>query len=124
MKPIIKIKRIYDKPLKKDGCRILADRLWPRGLSVAEACIDDWMKVLAPSAALRTWFGHDPDLWYEFKKKYRYELRHNKAADTFLDRHGDKKVITLLHAGKDEQHTHAIVLREFLEAQFDELPTE
>ena len=86
-----------------------------------EAHIDDWMKVLAPSAGLRTWFGHDPELWHEFKKKYRYELRHNKAMDTFLTRHGDKKMITLLYAAKDNQHTHAIVLREFLDAQFDEL---
>jgi len=70
------VKRVYDKPAKEDGMRILVDRLWPRGLTKQKAAIDLWMKDIAPSTELRKWFGHDPDKWSEFRKKYLQELRY------------------------------------------------
>ena len=74
----VKIKRVYDKPDKEDGKRILVDRLWPRGLTKEKADIDLWLKEVAPSTGLRKWFGHDPDKWDEFQKRYRQELKNNK----------------------------------------------
>jgi len=72
---MIGIKRIYDNPEKKDGFRILVDRLWPRGLSKEKAKVDLWLKEIAPSDKLRKWFSHDPKKWDDFKKKYKLELR-------------------------------------------------
>lgn len=117
--PIIKIKRVYEPPLKQDDYRILVDRLWPRGLTREEARIDDWAKLLAPSVSLRKWFGHDPDLWYEFQKKYNTELKRNKNVDLFIESHMNKKGITLLFGAKDINHTHAIVLKDYLEKQYE-----
>jgi len=118
MKPEIYIKRVYEKPLRKDGLRILVDRLWPRGLRKEEAKFDEWVKILAPSVSLRKWFGHDPELWIEFEKKYMRELRHNKLIDTFIDQHADKKRLTLLYAAKDASCNHAIILKKYLDEQF------
>ena len=71
---MIKLKRAYEKPARDDGERILVERLWPRGLTRLQARIDLWLKEVAPSAELRNWFGHDPDRWIEFRKRYRAEL--------------------------------------------------
>lgn len=120
MKPAIQIKRIYEKPLKADGFRILVDRLWPRSLSVEEAAIDFWAKQLAPSVTLRKWFNHDPDFWLEFQRKYKYELRRNKNIDSFVERYSHTKKITLLYGAKDKDHNHALVLKEFLQLKFDD----
>ncbi len=119
MKPTIKIKRVYEKPTKADGSRILVDRLWPRGISKKEAAVSNWEKDLAPTAELREWFGHDPERWQEFIKRYHAELKENKAIDPFLEKYEDARLITLIYAGKDEGHTHAIVLQQYLEKQFD-----
>ena len=74
------LKRAYEPPEKTDGTRILVDRLWPRGVSKAKARLDEWFKEIAPSAELRTWFGHDPDRWDEFRRRYRAELaRHSEC---------------------------------------------
>ncbi|HYB93183.1 MAG TPA: DUF488 family protein, partial [archaeon] len=73
-----KIKRIYEKPEREDGYRILVDRLWPRGLSKDKAKIDLWMKEIAPSDETRKWFSHDPRKWEEFKKRYKNELKDKK----------------------------------------------
>ena len=70
----INIKRVYGKPTREDGTRILVDRLWPRGLTKEKAGVDVWLKEIAPSTALRQWFGHDPDKWAEFQKRYHEEL--------------------------------------------------
>lgn len=118
MKPVIKIKRIYDRPLKKDGYRILVDRLWPRAVSKEKAAIDEWAKELAPEAALRKWFNHDPDRWHEFQKRYRAELKKNTALETFTEAHSKKSLITLLYAAKDTEHNHALVLQQFLQEQY------
>lgn len=115
MKPVIKIKRVYDEPAKEDGFRILIDRLWPRGFTKEKAAIDEWAKDLAPSTELRTWFRHSAVLWKDFEKKYLAELKQNKAMADFLEQHKDKKRITLIFATKDLEHNHAIVLQEYLE---------
>ncbi|MBL7711761.1 MAG: DUF488 family protein [Chitinophagaceae bacterium] len=117
MKPTIRIKRAYEKPLRKDGYRVLVDRLWPRGLAKEAAALDEWAKELAPSVQLRKWYGHDPYLWTEFQKQYRYELKRNKAVEAFMEAHEDKKVITLVYGAKDTEHTHALVLQQYLEEQ-------
>lgn len=70
----VQIKRAYEKVTKEDGMRILVDRLWPRGVSKEKLAIDHWMKEIAPSTSLRQWFGHDPEKFEEFKKRYKKEL--------------------------------------------------
>jgi len=120
MKPIIRIKRAYDKPAKEDGVRILVDRLWPRGVTKEEAAIKGWAKDLAPTTELREWFGHDPALWPEFQKKYKAELKKNEAVEAFLEEHREEKVLTLVYAAKDEQHNHAIVLQQYLEHSYEQ----
>jgi len=118
MKPAIKIKRVYEKPEKSDGYRILVDRLWPRGINKADAALDEWAKDLAPSSELRKWFGHDPHLWAEFQKRYRAELNKNGDIGSFIEQHEDKKVITLVYGAKDTDHTHAITLQQYLKEQY------
>lgn len=117
MAPLITIKRAYDKPLQKDGYRVLVDRLWPRGVEKEAAALDEWAKDLAPSVQLRKWWQHDPALWTEFQKQYKAELRQNKAVADFSERHKDKKVITLVYGAKDTEHNHALVLQQYLEQQ-------
>ena len=73
-KPDVVLKRAYLPPLVADGTRGLVDRLWPRGLTKSDAAIDRWFKEVAPSTELRQWFGHDPDRWREFRRKYRAQL--------------------------------------------------
>lgn len=110
----INIKRVYEKPDKRDGKRILVDRLWPRGLTKEKADIDIWLKELAPSTALREWFNHDPDKWQEFQKRYRQELRNNKEQVSILKRYLEKGAVTLVYGAKDEKHNDALVLKEWL----------
>lgn len=110
----IKLKRAYDPPAAADGTRILVDRLWPRGVKKANAAIDEWMKDLAPSTALRKWFGHDPARWPEFRRRYLKELdQHSEQLDRLraLARQGP---VTLVYAAHDEAHNDAVVLRDFL----------
>ena len=110
----LKIKRAYEKPEKEDGKRILVDRLWPRGLTKEKASIDLWLKDIAPTTELRKWFGHDPDKWKEFKKRYHQELKNNKEQLSILNEELKKRVITLVYGAKDEQHNEALVLKEWL----------
>ena len=112
---MIKIKRVYEKASKEDGWRVLVDRLWPRGMKKENARIDVWMKEIAPSNALRKWFGHDPEKWQEFQKKYRAELAENRAPLTELKAIEKKhRTITLLFGAKDEEHNQAVALTQFL----------
>jgi uncharacterized protein YeaO (DUF488 family) len=108
------LKRAYELPAKTDGMRVLVDRLWPRGLAKIKAKIDLWLKDVAPSTELRKWFGHDPEKWPEFQKKYRAELKGNPALSELraLSRQGD---ITLIYAAKDELHNEAVVLKRILD---------
>jgi uncharacterized protein YeaO (DUF488 family) len=112
--PDIRLKRAYDPPAPEDGVRVLVDRLWPRGLRKTDAAIDRWLKDIAPSTELRRWFGHDPDRWDEFRRRYRHELSaHAELLDELraLARAG---TVTLVYAAKDERHNDAVVLREVL----------
>src|SRR5580765_3469079 len=106
MAPAINIKRVYEQSEKKDGYRILVDRLWPRGMKKEDAEIDEWVKDLAPTPALRKWFGHDPELWLAFQERYHAELKKNSAVADFIKKHKNKKVLTLLYGAKDEKHNH------------------
>ena len=108
------VKRAYESPEKADGERILVDRLWPRGLAKAKAKIDVWLKEVAPSTELRQWFGHDPQKWSEFKKRYRAELKDSEALAELrtLARKGD---ITLVYGARDESHNQALVLKQILD---------
>jgi len=118
MAPTIQIKRIYAGAAKSDGVRILVDRLWPRGIKKEAAHVVEWAKDIAPSTELREWYGHDPENWVEFKKRYKAELKKNEALDGFIEKYQQEKLLTLVYATKDEEHTHAIVLKEFLDHEF------
>ena len=113
----LKIKRIYEPSDKNDGTRVLVDRLWPRGATKAKADVDIWLKELAPSGELRKWFGHDPEKWTEFKKRYRAELEMNDEQVARLREEIKKGPVTLLYGAKDEEHNDAVVLMEFLRDQ-------
>ena len=108
----IRIKRVYEQPDKHDGRRILVDRLWPRGLTKEKASIDLWLKDIAPSTALRKWFGHDPDKWEAFKERYLAELKNNSEPIRLLKQELDKGVVTLVYGAKDKEHNEAVVIQE------------
>ena len=109
----ISVKRVYDPASRADGRRILVDRLWPRGLSKAEAKLDAWMKDVAPSTELRQWFDHKPERWQEFRKRYGEELRSNPAFGTLRDM-AKAEPVTLLYAARDQTHNEAVVIAEHL----------
>jgi uncharacterized protein YeaO (DUF488 family) len=112
---MIAIKRVYDDATESDGVRILVDRLWPRGLSKGRARLDLWLKDVAPSDALRRWFGHDPARWDEFKRRYFEELKNNEEAVTPIVSKAARERVTLLFGAKDEQYNNAAALKEFIE---------
>lgn len=112
---MIKIKRIYEPAKRGDGYRILVDRLWPRGVSKEKAELDLWLKDIAPSNALRKWFGHDPKKWARFQKKFRSEILANtETLNTLVEITKKKKNVTLLYGAKDEQNNEAVFLKNFL----------
>jgi uncharacterized protein YeaO (DUF488 family) len=119
--PIIKIKRIYYPHNKSDGYRILVDRLWPRCLKKEEAFFDEWANDLAPSEKLSDWFDKDPFFWEAFTKRYTVELSQNTQINDFVERHKERKHLTLLYATTYDKLTHAIVLKEFLDVRFCEV---
>jgi len=110
----IRTKRIYEDPSNNDGYRILIDRIWPRGVSKEDAKLDDWNKNIAPSDSLRKWFGHDPDKFDEFAKKYRKELDGKKEGLTEIRKKAEKQTVTLLYGAKDTEHNQAVVLQKLL----------
>ncbi|GAA5419416.1 DUF488 domain-containing protein [Sulfurisphaera tokodaii] len=112
---MLKIKRIYDPVEKDDGIRILVDRLWPRG--VRKDKVDVWLKDIAPSDELRTWFNHDPNKWEEFKKKYFEELSKNPKLDILLQLIKKGENVTLLYTSKSP-YNNAVALKEFLDKIF------
>lgn len=111
----VRIKRVYEAPLPEDGTRILIDRLWPRGLTKEKARIDHWLKDIAPSGELRTWFGHDPAKWPEFQRRYEAELAANEAVVSELRKELERGPATLVFSAKDEAHNDAVVLKAYLE---------
>jgi len=111
------IKRVYDAPAAGDGCRVLVDRLWPRGLSRERAELDLWLKDVAPSPALRTWWDHDDARFTEFSDRYRAELADNPAVEELRETVRGHPMTTLLFAAHDPQVNHAVVLRDALLAE-------
>ena len=114
---MIQLKRVYEKPSRKDGVRILVDRLWPRGLTKERAAVTLWLKDVAPSSELRKWFGHDPAKWKEFQVRYRKELRQKKDALMLLKQKSEDRTVTLVYGARDEQHNEAVVLRKLVEGR-------
>lgn len=110
----IRIKRVYEKPSREDGIRVLVDRLWPRGLTKERAAVDLWMKNIAPSTELRKWFDHDPNKWKQFMRRYRLELKKNKKQALSLKEQARRGTVTLLYGAKDEEHNEALVLKKYL----------
>ena len=110
----VRLKRAYEPQAPSDGTRILVDRLWPRGVSKAAAAIDQWVKELAPSTALRKWFGHDPARWREFRRRYAAELRERPDELRALRDQAKRGPVTLVYSAHDEAHNDAVVLRDIL----------
>lgn len=110
----VRLKRAYENPGADDGIRILIDRLWPRGVAKANAAIDLWAKDIAPSTALRRWFGHDPTRWEEFRRRYSEEIHRHRDRLGELRALAERGRITLVFAAHDEIHNDAVVLRDIL----------
>ncbi|WP_151734071.1 DUF488 domain-containing protein ['Paenibacillus yunnanensis' Narsing Rao et al. 2020] len=113
----IGIKRIYEEASAGDGCRILVDRLWPRGVSREAAAVGEWMKEIAPSPELRKWFGHVPERFPGFRERYRAELEDDPVRQELAGRIQElaaQQPVTLLYGAKDPVHNHAALLREWL----------
>jgi uncharacterized protein YeaO (DUF488 family) len=110
----IQTKRVYEDAANNDGYRVLVDRIWPRGVSKEKAKLDEWMKDIAPSSDLRKWFGHDPDKFGEFKKRYKDELGEKEDLLDQLAEKSTQKKVTLLYGAKDEEHNQAVVLESVL----------
>jgi uncharacterized protein YeaO (DUF488 family) len=114
---MIYIKRTYDPAAREDGRRFLVERLWPRGMKKESLVMDEWLKEVAPSTELRKWFGHQPERWPEFQKRYKEELRTNPQAWQPLLDASKRGTVTLLYSAHDIEHNGAIVLRDFLSAR-------
>jgi uncharacterized protein YeaO (DUF488 family) len=114
---LISVKRVYDTPKKDEGFRILVDKLWPRGLSKNKAKVDLWLRDVAPSDELRKWFGHDPQRWTEFKKRYFAELNHKKEFVNQIIEKAEEGTVTLLYGTKEEKFNNAMALKEYIETR-------
>lgn len=112
---MIKLRRVYLPAAKADGCRVLVDRLWPRGLSKQKAAVDHWLRDVAPSTSLRKWYGHEPKRWPEFRRRYAKELKGQKDTvaelRALLKRH---KTVTFLFSSKEERLNNAAALKAYL----------
>jgi uncharacterized protein YeaO (DUF488 family) len=112
------VKRVYQVASRSDGVRVLVDRLWPRGLSKADAAVKFWLRELAPSNELRQWFHANPEGWRMFRKRYLKELVSTEASAAVEKLHHlaeGKRPVTLLYASRNEEHNNAVVLKELLE---------
>jgi uncharacterized protein YeaO (DUF488 family) len=119
----IRLKRAYEPAGPGDGYRVLVDRLWPRGLSIRQAQLDDWQSTVAPSTQLRQWFGHDPGRFDDFRRRYIEELRDQRPALTALRRRARKRTVTLIYSAHDAEHNDAVVLAEVLRRGLPKEPT-
>ena len=111
----LKIKRVYEPRDKTDGQRVLVDRIWPRGIRKESLRDAIWMKELGPSTSLRQWFGHRPERWAEFRKRYRAELDAAPEPLTRLRALMKEGGVTLLYSARDAEHNQAVALREYLD---------
>lgn len=117
----LRVKRIYESASAEDGFRVLVDRLWPRGVSKAEANLDLWLRDAAPSTELRRWFHAHPDQWEELQQRYRRELAEEPARlEPVLEQLAAGVTVTLLYAGRDTQHNNAIILAEVLTERYEQ----
>jgi uncharacterized protein YeaO (DUF488 family) len=114
---MIAVKRAYEPVSRADGKRFLVERLWPRGLSKDSLQLDAWLKDVGPSTALRKWFGHDPDKWDEFRKRYRRELDSAPEVWRPIAAAASRGRVTLVYSSHDTEHNNAVALLEYLEAQ-------
>ncbi len=114
---MVQMKRAYEAAAKKDGYRVLIDRLWPRGIKKENLPLDAWMKELAPSTELRKEFGHDPKRWTAFQTKYKKELKNPEAKEKIklLIAIAKKAKLTLLYGARDTEHNDAVVLKKVIE---------
>lgn len=103
-------KRAYDPASRQDGYRVLIDRLWPRGVSKERAAIDEWARDLSPSDELRRWFGHRPERFDEFQRRYTEELRDHAEQISALRRRARSGTVTIVYAARDSEHSNAAVL--------------
>jgi uncharacterized protein YeaO (DUF488 family) len=110
----IRVKRAYEPAADSDGTRILVDRIWPRGVAREEARLAEWIREVAPSDELRHWFGHDPDRWDEFRRRYFGELDGRRAPERALLAHVRAGRVTLVYGARDEAHNNAVALKEWL----------
>ncbi len=112
---MIKLKRAYEPASRSDGTRFLVERLWPRGVTKAALGVEAWLKDIAPSPALRTWYAHDVAKWPEFRRRYLAELKANAAAVWPLVAAARMGTVTFVYAARDEEHNSAAVLKQFVE---------
>ena len=117
---MIKIKRVYEPFDARDGVRFLVERLWPRGMRKDSLRMDGWLKDVAPSAALRRWFGHDPAKWDAFRRRYAAELDDQSEAWQPILEAAQRGDVTLLYSSHDTEHNNAVALRAYLEQQLKE----
>ena len=111
----VRLKRVYEEPSAEDGARVLVDRLWPRGLSKHDVSADLWLRDAAPSPGLRRWYGHDVRRWRQFSRRYRSELERQPQVLDLLDDLRRRTPVTLIFGARDQEHSHAVVLRDVLE---------
>ena len=114
---VLKTKRVYEKPAASDGSRLLIDRVWPRGLKKNNLAIDGWLKEVAPSDHLRKWFGHDPQKWREFRRRYFAELRTKPETWAPIMERARESNVALLYGARDAEHNNATALKDFLLAR-------
>ena len=112
---MIHLKRAYETASTDDGLRILVERLWPRGVSKQKGKIDLWLKELAPSAELREWYGHDPQRWPAFRKRYQAELKRHGDLPKLLKLVTEARTVTFVYAASDQERNSAVVLKEYVE---------
>jgi uncharacterized protein YeaO (DUF488 family) len=112
---MIRAVRIYEPKSKNDGYRVFVERLWPRGFTKEKARLDLWLKDIAPSQELRKWYSHDPEKWSEFKKRYKAELKNNKALPELKKIIKEKKNVDLVYAASDPERNSAVILKELIE---------
>lgn len=109
------MRRVYDPPTRNDGCRVLVDAIWPRGMTKADARVDLWLREIAPSTELRRWFGHDPEKWDEFRRRYRAELEDKRDAVDRLVELTHIGRVTLVFGAREARYNNASVVREVVE---------
>ena len=114
---MVKLKKVRDPYERSDGYRVLVERLWPRGMRKESLAMDEWAKEVAPSTELRKWFGHDPERWAEFQRRYHSELKKEPAASRLaeLAKRSGAGTLTLLFSSHDAEHNNAVALKDELE---------